>query len=382
MLQETRTIKVKDLADHFQLRCFYKGEDFDRKVIKNPDYIRPGLQLAASYNYFVSDRIQILGHAEMAYLTEFPEDIAAQRVEALFAKGIPVLILANGTQPFPWMEDLAHQYNIPLLGTEERTSRFATSLAVYIAEKTSPEERRHANLVDIYGIGVLIEGGSGIGKSETSLELIRRGHRLVADDVTVVKQSGMDRLRGESSETAKNFMVIRGIGMINIAALYGLSATSDAHDIDMLVVLISEKEARQAMDEKDKANSSSIHQIHSVSDPEPHYTTILGIQVPTYTIVVAPGKNIPILIETAALNMRYLQTNRSPLLDYLDAMKAKAAARALEQGETEENKNGPLNNLLQIKAEGLEKLGEKLEKSCYEKSQESPEESPQESPQE
>lgn len=331
-----RTIKVKDLADHFQLNCFYKGEDFDQKVIKNPDYIRPGLQLAAAYNYFVSDRIQIMGHAEMAYLNEFSEEVAAQRVEALFAKAIPVLILANGTKPFPWMEDLARQYNIPLLGTEERTSNFATSLAVYIAQKTSPEERRHANLVDVYGIGVLIEGGSGIGKSETSLELIRRGHRLVADDVTVVKQSSLDRLRGESSETAKNYMVIRGIGMINIAALYGLSATSDAHDIDMLVILISEKEASHAMEDDKKENLSPAYRIHSVSDPEPHYETILGVRVPTYTIVVAPGKNIPILIETAALNMRYLQTNRSPLLDYLDAIKAKQIQRTAEQ---EESKN-------------------------------------------
>lgn len=336
MDQETRIIKIKDLADHFQLQCFYKGENFDEKIIKNPDYIRPGLQLAASYNYFVSDRIQLLGHAEMAYLNEFSEEVAAQRVEALFAKAIPVLILANGTQPFPWMVDLARQYNIPLLGTVERTSQFATSLAVYIAEKTSPEERRHANLVDVYGIGVLIEGGSGIGKSETSLELIRRGHRLVADDVTVIKQSGMDRLRGESSDTAKNYMVIRGIGMINIAALYGLSATSDAHDIDMLVILISEKEARQSMEEAETDGSSSTYHIQSVSDPEPHYETILGIPVPIYTIVVAPGKNIPILIETAALNMRYLQTNRSPLLDYLDALKSRQSIRDMEHGKDEE----------------------------------------------
>ncbi|MBE5787125.1 MAG: HPr kinase/phosphorylase [Clostridiales bacterium] len=251
-----------------------------------PELNRPGLQFVGFYEHFAYDRPQIVGLTEMAYLESLPDDTRRERLENYFSYPIPCVILCRGMMPTEDMLELAAAHDVALLRTEAVTTRFFGNAMTYLNRCLAPRATLHGVLVDVYGVGVLITGESGVGKSEAALELVKRGHQLVADDVVDVCKVTDNRLTGESPETVRHFMEIRGIGIIDIKAMYGVGAVLMSKSIDLVIHLEAWKEKKS-------------YDRLGLSDD---FTTIMDVRVPQLVLPVRPGRNLAIIIEVAARN--------------------------------------------------------------------------------
>ena len=247
---------------------------------------RPGLQFVGFYEHFAFERPQVVGLTEMSYLESLSDDVRRARLKAFFSYPIPCVILCRGMMPTDDMRELAAAYDVALLRTEAVTTRLVGAAMNYLNSCLAPRATLHGVLVDVYGMGVLITGESGVGKSEAALELVRRGHQLVADDVVDVCRITDNRLIGESPETVRHFMEIRGIGIIDIKAMYGISAVLMSKSIDMVIHLEPWKE-KKAYDRLGLSED---------------FTTIMDVRVPQLVLPVRPGRNVAIVIEVAARN--------------------------------------------------------------------------------
>lgn len=256
--------------------------------IASSDINRPGLQLAGFFDYFGNDRIQVIGKVEMTYLDQMDSKGRYDALLGLFSRKVPCVVLARGMEPHPEMVELARQFQTPLFRTTEVTSRFSSNLISILNVELAPMETRHAELVEVYGEGVLILGESGVGKSETALELVKRGHRLVADDLTEIRRVSSKTLVGTAPEIIRHLIEIRGIGILDVKHLYGVGSVKMTENINLVVNMElwnSQKQyERLGMDEQ--------------------FTDILGIHIPSLTIPVRPGRNLAIIIEVAAMNNR------------------------------------------------------------------------------
>ena len=247
---------------------------------------RPGLQFVGFYEHFAYERPQVVGLTEMAYLESLPDELRRERLEAYFSYPIPCVILCRGMKPTEDMLELAAAHDVALLKTDQVTTRFFGNAMNYLNRCLAPRATLHGVLVDVYGVGVLITGESGVGKSEAALELVKRGHQLVADDVVDVCKVNDNRLTGESPETVRHFMEIRGIGIIDIKAMYGVGAVLMSKSIDLVIHLEAWKE-KKAYDRL------------GLSDD---FTTIMDVRIPQVVLPVRPGRNLAIIIEVAARN--------------------------------------------------------------------------------
>jgi len=284
----TPKVKLTKLIEEFSLEKLYYKERFDDIYITTTDINRPGLQLAGFFEYFGPDRVQIIGKVEMTYLAELEPAQRYERLRALFSTGIPCVVLARGMQPFPEMLQAAKDCDIPLLRTDDVTSRFSSNLIAYLNVELAPMEIMHGELVEVYGEGILILGESGVGKSETALELVKRGHRLVADDLVEVRRVSSKTLVGMAPEVIRHFIEIRGIGILDVKYLYGVGSVKVTEKIDLVVNM----ELWDKNKHYERVGSEELT------------TEILGIKVPSLTIPVRPGRNLAIIIEVAALNNR------------------------------------------------------------------------------
>ena len=282
------TVKLSKIIEELSLEKLYYAEEHDNIKIESADINRPGLQLAGFFEYFGVDRIQIIGKVEMTYLAKFDSENRYKSLLALFSTGVPCVILARGMEPFPEMLQVAKACNIPFLRTAEDTSRFSSSLIAYLNVELAPMETMHGELVEVYGEGVLILGESGVGKSEAALELVKRGHRLVADDLVEVRRVSSKTLVGTAPEIIRHFIEIRGIGILDVKYLYGVGSVKMTESINLVINM-------------------------EFWNPKKHYerlgteeltTEILGITVPYLTIPVKPGRNLAVIIEVAAMNNR------------------------------------------------------------------------------
>ena len=251
-----------------------------------PELNRPGLQFVGFYEHFAYDRPQIVGLTEMAYLESLSDDTRRERLENYFSYPIPCVILCRGMMPTQDMLELATAHDVALLRTQLVTTRFFGNAMNYLNRCLAPRATLHGVLVDVYGVGVLITGESGVGKSEAALELVKRGHQLVADDVVDVCRVTDSRLTGESPETVRHFMEIRGIGIIDIKAMYGVGAVLMSKSIDLVIHLEAWKE-KKAYDRLGLSED---------------FTTIMDVRVPQLVLPVRPGRNLAIIIEVAARN--------------------------------------------------------------------------------
>ena len=254
--------------------------------IHSAELNRPGLQFVGYYEYFANDRPQVVGLTEMSYLESLSDEVRKERLEAFFSYPLSCVILCRGMHPTDDMIDLASSHDVALLRTELVTTKFVVSAMNYLNRCLAPRATLHGVLVDVYGVGVLITGESGVGKSEAALELIKRGHQLVADDVVDVCRVTENQLTGESPETVRHFMEIRGIGIIDIKAMYGIGAVLSNKSIDLVVHLEPWKE-KKAYD-----------RLGLTED----FTTIMDVRVPQVVLPVRPGRNLAIIIEVAARN--------------------------------------------------------------------------------
>lgn len=284
------SLNLHDLIKNAGLEIIYRPEGLEKINISGIEINRPGLQMTGFYKHFVQSRIQVLGEQEKEYLLSLPEDLRSERIETLFKYPIPAFIIANNIYAFPDIKSLAEKHGVLLLKTKLPTTKFISKLIVYLEDVLAPKTTMHGVLLEVFGMGVLIMGKSGVGKSETALELIKRGHRLVADDAVEIKRID-DMLRGTSPAIIRHFMEIRGIGILDIKRLYGVGAVKTWEILDLVVELEhwdQHKEYdRVGMDENTK--------------------DILGINVPRVTVPVQPGRNLAMIVEVAARNTRQKQ---------------------------------------------------------------------------
>ncbi|WP_234122164.1 HPr(Ser) kinase/phosphatase [Clostridium hydrogenum] len=261
------------------------------------DINRPGLQFSGFYSYFASERVQVVGRTEWSFLDAMRVELRQKRLGKFFGFEIPCTVIARGLNPQPEIVQSAKEHNRWLLRTNMHTTRFVSKIMSYLDEKLAPETRMHGVLVEIYGIGILITGESGIGKSETALELIKRGHRLVADDAVDIKEiEGI--LNGTSPYITSGMLEVRGMGIIDVPALYGLSSVLSNKTIDLVIYLEQWKEGKD----------------YDRLGIENEYIEILNIPVRKMTLPIRPGRNVAVIIETAAVNYRYsLNTKITPV---------------------------------------------------------------------
>lgn len=280
------SVTVEKLIKDFDLEVLNEGNP-EQVVVVN-DINRPGLQLAGFYNYFAPERIQVIGKAEWSFLDDMQAELRKKRLNKYFKFEMNCIIVTRGLEPHVEFMDAARKKNIWVLRSSLVTTRFMSKLTIYLADKLAPETRLHGVLVDVYGLGILITGESGIGKSETALELIKRGHRLVTDDAVDIKE--IDReLIGFSPKVTIGMLEVRGIGIIDVSALYGLSSILQEKDIKLVMHFEHWKDDN----DYDRLGINC------------EYMDILGVPVRKLTVPVRPGRNIAVIIEAAAANFRY-----------------------------------------------------------------------------
>lgn len=301
------TVRVKDLIKDFELEVVLEGV-VNHQITIN-DINRPGLQLAGFYNYFSKDRIQVIGMGEWSFLEELIPALREKRAEKFMSFDIPCVIMTRGLEPQLELFEAAKRNKKWILRTKLSSTIFISRLTMYLASALAPETRLHGTLVDIYGMGVFITGVSGIGKSEATLELLKRGHRLVADDAVDI--SAVDGvLRGRCPEITFGMMEVRGLGIIDVSALYGLSTMIPTKRIDFIIHLEYWRDDgdydRLGMDE---------------------FEDILGVKVKKLIVPVRSGRNISIIIEAAAANYRYNRISKVSPAEVIDERMRQVSAR-------------------------------------------------------
>jgi len=256
------------------------------KIVKNPELHRPGLALTGFFERFANKRIQILGETEMAYINGLTKECLIEIADNLFAKDIPVLIISKGIMPHREFLEVADRYKTGVLSSRLTTAELAGRLASYLDQIFAPTTDVHGTLVDVYGVGLLYTGKSGIGKSEVALDLVERGHRLVVDDVVRITRIAPDVITGTGSELLGHHMEIRGVGIIDIEELFGIRAIrmQKRIEVEVNLTLWSETEEYERLGMQDRI------------------TTILGVQIPLLRVPISPGKNITVISEVIAMN--------------------------------------------------------------------------------
>ena len=281
-------VSLRKVIDEFKLEVIYIHKDANEVMIEENDVNRPGLQLMGFYEYFNPERIQIIGKMEFAYLSTIDEKTRRERLQLLFAQRIPALIITRELPYFAEMLELAKEYEVPLLRSKESTSNFMSGLIAYLNLTLAPRITRHGVLIEIYGEGVFITGESGVGKSETAIELVKRGHRLVADDAVEIRKVSNISLVGSSPDNIRHFLELRGIGIINARRLFGIGAVKMTEKIDLVIEL-------------EQWNSEKVYDRMGV---DTEYVSLLGVKIPSLTIPVKPGRNLAVILEIAAMNNR------------------------------------------------------------------------------
>ncbi|MDY3846451.1 MAG: HPr(Ser) kinase/phosphatase [Eubacteriales bacterium] len=249
---------------------------------------RPGLQFAGFYDHYEQARLQIIGKVEFLYLSQLPEEERNASLEKFFSTKPIGIILTSNLEVFPKARELAEKYQVPFLRTEERTSEFMAAIISYLNVQLAPRITRHGVLVEVYGEGLLLLGDSGIGKSENAIELVKRGHRLIADDAVEIKRVSKRSLVGEAPEIIRHYVELRGIGIVDVRRLFGMGAVKDTEKIDLIVNLEQWENGK----------------MYDRIGLDCQTTEILGINVPSITIPVCPGRNLAVILEIAAMNNR------------------------------------------------------------------------------
>ena len=288
-MESLYSVSLEKLIQEFNLEVLRGGRGYERRAIRTEDVNRPGLQLIGFFDYFDPTRIQVLGKVETTYLSGLTAEARRACFDSLLAQDIPAVVITREMEPFPECMEMAEKYDRTILRTQETTSSFMSALIAYLRSELSPRITRHGVLVEIYGEGILLLGESGVGKSETAIELVKRGHRLIADDAVEIKRASDKRLIGTAPELIRHYIELRGIGVIDVRRLFGMSAIKEASSIDLVVNLEQWKDGAMY----DRLGLENL------------YSTILDVQVPALTVPVKPGRNLAVIIEVAAMNNRH-----------------------------------------------------------------------------
>ncbi len=329
-----RSISVGELIANervqgLSLEILAGAESLNSRLITNPRIQKPGLALAGYLPYVKPGRVQILGESEFAYLATLGEAEAANRLLKLSDLEIPCIVLAKGLRPSQEVIARFDDNGVPLAATPAQTSDLIEVLSAYLEDELAPRTQIHGVLVDVFSLGTLIIGDAGIGKSECALELVYRGHRLVADDLVVVRRTHAQGLLGSPHELLEHYLELRGVGIIDIRNHFGMTATLPAIPISLVIRLVKLSPHAKMLEQKWR------EQI--MENPQSWATTenILGIEIPLYTMVVAPGRDLAIMVETAVRKCLLAQRGIQDERDFLDVINEVAAKRSLEQPEAD-----------------------------------------------
>ena len=281
-------VKLGKIINEFKLEVVYESEGMNDILIYNNEVNRPSLQMAGFFDYFDNTRIQVIGKVETSYLMHLSSDDMSNALEKFFEKNVPCVIITRDLDVSETMLNLGKKYNTPILRSSNSTSRFISALIAFLNVELAPRITTHGVLVEVHGEGVLLLGDSGVGKSETAVELVKRGHRLVADDAVEIKRVSDISLIGSSPDIIRHFIELRGIGIVDVKNVFGVGAVKNTEKIDLVINLEIWQEKKQY----DRLGLAT------------EYTELLGIKIPSLTIPVKPGRNLAVVIEVAAINHR------------------------------------------------------------------------------
>jgi len=287
-VSETYSVLLSQLVKEHSMMIVHTSADYDEVRVSSKAVGRPGLQYAGFFEYFDNRRLLVSGKQENTYLQRLAPEERRRAIEGLMQHSPKALVVCHGVTPLPELVELAIQYDVNLFVTEMDTSEFMAELIGSLHVHLAPRQTIHAVLVEVYGEGLLIMGESGIGKSETALELIKRGHRLIADDAVEIRRVGSSRLVGEAPALIRHYMEFRGIGVINARTIYGVGAVKSSQTIHLVVKLEGWQESKA----------------YDRLGIDAEFTDILGVKVPCVTIPVSPGRNLAVILELAAMNNR------------------------------------------------------------------------------
>ena len=307
-------VTVRQFAEALMLECATPDIDTDNIYITQSSINRPAFQLAGYYEYFDRARLQISGMAENEYMSTVVPEERSIRFDKLFNLGFPAMIHTRGIRPYPEEVEAARKYNIPIVISSQETGRVIVDAVTWLHERLSPMETRHGVLVDVFGEGILITGNTGIGKSETAIELIKRGHRLVADDLVEIRKTGDFNLLGSAPEITRHFVELRGIGVVDIKSLYGVESVKDFQKIDMVINL-------EQWDGKSSYDRLGL---------EEYYEEILDVKVVRHRVPVRPGRNLAVVIETAAVNNRQKKMGYNAAKELVNRVQQEVRSKAVK----------------------------------------------------
>lgn len=287
-MSQTFTVPLSSVMKELGLETIYMPENGENILISSKDVNRPGVEFTGFLDFYDNKRILVVGHTENAFLGRYSQEERERALEGLISRKPPAIIICRSLKPDPEMMEAAKRHGVALLGTADTTSSLVAALVSYMNVELAPRVTRHGVLVEVYGEGILLVGDSGVGKSETAIELIKRGHRLIADDAVEIRRVSKKSLVGTAPENIRHFIELRGIGIINARRIFGMGAVKLTEKIDMVINL----------EIWDKTK------VYDRMGMENEYTEILGLRVPVLTIPVKPGRNLAVIIEVAAMNNR------------------------------------------------------------------------------
>lgn len=297
---DTYSVLLSDLVKEFNLQVEFASTDYDAIRLTVEDVSRPGIQLAGYFDHFDPMRLQVLGNVEMSYLSRLSEQDRASILDRLFSYKFPALLITRNIPPHPQCLEMARKHNVTLLRSSEPTSTTVSTIITYLKTALAPRVTRHGVLMEVYGEGVLLTGESGIGKSEAAVELLKRGHRLIADDAVEIKKISGNSLIGTAPELIRDYVELRGIGIVNVAKLFGMGAVKIENTIDLVVNIVP----------------WNTHEVYDRLGLEDQYTEILGVKIPMNTIPITPGRNLAVILEVAAMNNRQRKFGYNPAQEF------------------------------------------------------------------
>lgn len=301
-MEEVFSVPIARLAQQMNLSVEFAATDFDDVRLTVADVSRPGIQLMGYYDHFEPLRLQVFGNVEMSYLSTLSSDERLAVLDRLMGHHFPALLIARDLQPHPECLEMAKKHNITVLRSQGATTAIVAEIIGYLRDELAPRITRHGVLMEVYGEGILLTGESGMGKSETAVELLKRGHRLIADDAVEIRRISANALMGTAPSVVRNFVELRGIGIINVAKLFGMGAVKTENRIDLVVDIV-------------KWNSQENYDRLGI---DVRYTEILGVKIPTNTIPITPGRNLAIILEVAAMNNRQRKMGYNAALDFTE----------------------------------------------------------------
>ena len=299
---ETYSVPLKTIVKDFSLEVEFAATDFESIRLTVADIARPGLQLAGYFDHFEPMRLQVLGNAEMSYLSKLTPSERTAIFARLFSYKFPALLISRNIRPDQECLEMARKYNITLLRSRDATGALISTINNYLTAALAPRITRHGVLMEIYGEGVLLTGESGIGTSENAVELLKRGHRLIADDAVEIRKISGNSLVGTAPELIRNYVELRGIGIVNVAKLFGMGAVKLENEINLVVNIVHWDN----------------HEVYDRLGLEDQYMDILGVKIPMNTIPVTPGRNLAVILEVAAMNNRQRKMGYNPAIEFTE----------------------------------------------------------------